>query len=374
MPMAYPDRSLPSWRRGMCLIAALALLVAGIALIPSRADARSHVPASFLGVTPNDNKYTTYDGNQLRLEKGVGVGLFRQLFDWNKIETSRGHYDFKRTDDFVLGAAHKGITILPVLFDAPAFRARQDPNARITYPPNNLNDIGTFGAQLVKRYGPNGNLWRGANRKFRKYGIRSWQIWNEPNLPVYWGGHPNAGQYTRMLRGAASGIKHADRHAEIVTAGLPQSTLKGAIPLSRYLPQLLRAKAARYFTTVAANAYAHNASGILKILAGVRKTLNGGHASRANIWLTEFGWSDKGPASQFRLGARGQATQLNALIVGAARQRSALRLRGFIYYNWQDFDPSGRGDFVGNHQGLLTVSGKTKPAFGSYGSAARRIR
>lgn len=372
MPTAPPARPLTHPRIG--LVAVLAALIAVLALVPSGADARSHVPATFLGVTPNDNKYTTYDANQLRLEKGVGIGTFRQLFDWKKIETSRGHYDFATTDGFVLGAAHKGITILPILFDAPAFRARQDPNARITYPPNHPNDIGAFGAQLVKRYGPNGKIWTGANRQFRKYGIRSWQIWNEPNLPVYWGGHPNARQYTSLLAGAARGIKHADRHAEIVTAGLPQSTLRGAIPLSKYLPQLLHYKAARYFSTVAANAYAHDARGILRILASVRNTLNRGHASRANIWLTEFGWSDAGPKSQFRLGASGQAKQLNALILGAAKDRSKLRLRGFIYYNWQDFDPSGRGDFVGNHQGLVTVKGKPKRAYGSFSSAARRIR
>ncbi len=372
MPTAPPARPLTCPRVG--LVAVLAALIAALALVPSGAAARSRVPSSFLGVTPNDNKYTSFDETQLRNEKAMGAGLFRQLFDWKAIETSRGHYDFAKTDGFVLGAAHKGITILPILFNAPAFRARQDPKMRITYPPNHPNDIGAFGAQLVKRYGPNGSIWHGANRRFRKYGIRSWQIWNEPNLPVYWGGHPNARQYTSLLAGAARGIKHADRHAEIVTAGLPQSTLKGAIPLSKYLPQLLHYKAARYFSTVAANAYAHDARGILRILAGVRKTLNRGHATRANIWLTEFGWSDAGPKSQFRLGASGQARQLNALILGAAKDRSKLRLRGFIYYNWQDFDPSGRGDFVGNHQGLRTISGKPKRAYGSFSSAARRIR
>lgn len=375
MPTASFAGPLASWRRAIGTVAVLAALVAGLALIPNQATARSsRVAASFLGMTPNDVS-GTYDANQLRFEKAAGVGLFRQLFDWAAIEKTRGNYDFQSvTDSYVLGAAHKGITILPILFDAPAFRARQDPNHRITYPPRNAADIGAFGAQVVKRYGPNGTIWRGANSRFRKYAIRSYQIWNEPNLAQYWGGRPNAGQYTRLLAGGARGIKHADRHAEIVTAGIPQSTQRGAIPLSRYLPQLLRAKAARYFTILAANAYSHDARGILRILAGVRTTLDRGRARGANIWLTEFGWADVGPRSQFRLGAAGQARQLNALIVGAAKARAKLRLRGFIYYNWQDLDPSGRGDFVGNHMGLLTRKGTPKRAYDAYSSAARRVR
>lgn len=372
MPTASPARPLTYPRRGIGLVAVLAALIAALALVPSGASARG-VPASFLGVTPNDQRYTTYDAQQLRQEKGLGIGTFRQLLDWSRTETSPGHYDFTITDRFVLGAAHKGVTILPILFNAPAFRARIDPAGRIAYPPRSNGDLGRFAAKLVQRYGPRGTIWHGRDARFRKYGIHSWQIWNEPNLRQYWGGHPNAAQYTRMLRDVGRAIKHADRHAEIVTAGIPQSTQGGAIPLSRYLPQLLHYRAQKYFTTLAANAYSHDARGIIRILAGVRKTLNRAH-SRANIWLTEFGWSDAGPRSQFRLGSSGQSRQLNALILSAAKERNALRLRGFIYYNWQDFDPSGRGDFVGNHMGLVNVRGRVKRAFDAFSSASRRVR
>ena len=55
--------------------------------------------------------------------------------------------------------------------------------------------------------------------------IRSWQIWNEPNLGPYWCGKANAKQYVAMLRAVGTAIKQVDRGAHIVTAGLPDSKL-----------------------------------------------------------------------------------------------------------------------------------------------------
>ncbi len=51
--------------------------------------------------------------------------------------------------------------------------------------------------------------------------VTSWQIWNEPNFPVYWGGKPNATAYARMVIAAAAGIRAVDPNAYIVSAGLP---------------------------------------------------------------------------------------------------------------------------------------------------------
>ena len=76
----------------------------------------------------------------------------------------------------------------------------------------------------MRRYGPNGTLW--AERPdVPKLPIRSWQIWNEPNLRLYWCGKPNAKQYVAMLRTVGTAIKQVDRGAHIVTAGLPDSKL-----------------------------------------------------------------------------------------------------------------------------------------------------
>ena len=98
--------------------------------------------------------------------------------------------------------------------------------------------MGRFARKLVRRYGPRGSLWR-QNPGVKKVPIRSWQIWNEPNLRVYWCGRPRARAYVQMLRVVGKSIHRVHKRAEIVTAGLPPSELSGTIPLPRYHPPAL---------------------------------------------------------------------------------------------------------------------------------------
>ena len=54
---------------------------------------------------------------------------------------------------------------------------------------------------------------------------------------------PNAKQYVAMLRTVGAAIKQVDPGAQIVTAGLPDSKLSGAVPLKRFIDQMYRAGA-----------------------------------------------------------------------------------------------------------------------------------
>ena len=124
--------------------------------------------------------------------------------------------------------------------------------------PKSGKALGKFGAAVIKRYGPKGSFWRGKPSRFRQSAIRALQLWNEPNLRFYWSGKPNAKQYVAVLKGASS-INKADRNTEVVTAGIPQSTTRGAIGLKKYLTQMYKAGAKKWFDTLGLNAYAKNA-------------------------------------------------------------------------------------------------------------------
>ncbi len=90
-------------------------------------------------------------------------------------------------------------------------------------PPADPADFGDFVATLIGRYGPGGTLWSDSPT-LPKVPITAWQFWNEPALPVYWGGSgatPSPAEYVDMLRGAVPIIRAADPHAEIVARGHP---------------------------------------------------------------------------------------------------------------------------------------------------------
>ena len=114
-----------------------------------------------------------------------------------------------------------------------------------------------------------------------------------------------------MLKTVGRAIKEVEPGAEIVTAGLPPSKLRDAVPLDRYLKQIYAAGAARYFDTLAINAYAKDAEELETLLAQVRKLMDSRGDRRAKIWITEIGWGDKGPRHRFVVGRSrpGQADQ-----------------------------------------------------------------
>ena len=193
-----------------------------------------------------------YRGCVLNDQVSSGVGVIRQTFDWSQIEVSRNSYDFSWHDRLMVALAERRLRVLPILFNAPRFRSvGRGGRRRGAYLPRRYGDMGRFAARVVRRYGPRGSFWR-AHRGLPKVPIRSWQIWNEPNLRVYWPTGPDPRRYSRLLQVTAREIRKVDRRAEIVTAGIPDST--HGMRMAPFVEGMYRAKAGSAFDTLAINA------------------------------------------------------------------------------------------------------------------------
>ena len=356
-------------------VAALALASIA-ALLASAPAARTAPPADFVGVTSEDvfAGSASYRSANLSAQRGLGVGLIRQTFDWSQIELGPGRFDLGYHDDYVATAAAHGIRILPILFNPPRFQLGRT-SGRAACAPRGFRTFARFAKVLVRRYGPQGSLW--AERPaLPKLPIRSWQIWNEPNLGIYWCNQSSARQYVRMLRAVGGAIEKVDRKAEIVTAGLPPSKLSSAIPLERYIAQMYRAGARRAFDTMAINSYATDRRELRTLLCGIRRQMDRRGHRRARIWITELGWGDAGPAHRFVVGPTGQAARISSSFREITRLRRKLRLRGVVYYSWRDsppYPPLYR-DMWGLHTGLLDAAAHPKPAYFAFRDAVTRLR
>ena len=361
----------------MALRPALALaaaLIAALALAPTAGAAA--VPRDFIGISSEDvfAGDAGYRETNLQAQANLGIGLIRQKFDWASIETAPGQYDFRYHDEFVAAAASKGITILPILFHTPDFHVGRRNGSYACAPRDNAS-LAAFAQALVRRYGPNGTLW--AERPgLPRVPIRSWQIWNEPNLFMYWCGKPNARQYVAMLRTVGTAIKQVDRGAQIVTAGLPDSKMRRTVPLKRYVDQMYRAKATKYFDSLAINSYAKDHRHLGRMLSAVRKRMNANRDRKGQIWITEIGWGDRGPKHRFVVGPKGQATRIANSLALIRRTRRALRLRGVVYFSWRDGAPYAPDfkDLWGLHTGLLDINGKPKSALGAFDKHLKPFR
>jgi polysaccharide biosynthesis protein PslG len=353
----------------------LTLLATALACLLVAAPAAARVPAGFVGITADDvfAGDAHYRTSNLSAQAAIGVQTIRQTFDWSTIERRRGEYDLRYHDEYVAKAAAHGIRVLPVLFNPPRFH--RPSRGRATCPPRRNADFARFAAELVHRYGPGGSLWRERPDVPRKP-IAAWQIWNEPNLRIYWCGRPNARRYVAMLRSVGGAIERVDRRAHILTAGLPPSTLQSAVPLDRYLRGMYRAGARRAFDSLAINPYARDPGELRRVLRSVRHLMNRRGDRSAGIWITELGWGDRGPRHRFVVGARGQATRIRSSFELIRRQRGRLRLRGAVYYSWRDASPYPPlyRDLWGLHTGLLRMNGGFKPAYFAFKRAVSRLR
>ena len=120
---------------------------------------------------------------------------------WSLAEPSKGNYQWLGLDELLAYAQSEGVMVVLRVDSAPAW-ARSGPEGA---PPDDMDDFGDFMSAVASRAAGQ---------------VAGYVIWNEPNLPMNWGGSPNAGQYVRMLQAVYPRIKAADSDAAVVTSGM----------------------------------------------------------------------------------------------------------------------------------------------------------
>ena len=207
---------------------------------------------------------------------------------------------FELPDRLIAAAATGRLRVLPVITTAPGWAAKK-PGAHGS-PPADARDYAVFMEAVVRRYGPGGSFWAGTP-DLQRLSIRSWQVWNEPNLKVHWDDSTWAPGYVALLRAARAAIRRADPGARIVLAGLPNRSF-------RDIAQIYRRRGARkLFDVAAVHSYTSHPSGVVKLLKLVRTTMRRYKDSRKPLMMTEFGW----PSS------RGKTTGLHGFETHRAR-------------------------------------------------------
>lgn len=337
------------------------------------------VPKDFAGILiadlPGDTG--TYSDQNLATLSASGVHLIRQDFNWSTVETSSGVYDFSTLDHMVLSSAQHDISILPILFGPPGFRAggpAADPRL-VAFLPASNDDMGTFAGVLVARYGPKGTIWHD-NPTVKPHPITAWQVWNEPDVPIFWPPPPPAppdpNAYAAMLLSVGQGIRKVDPRAQIIPAGLAARTHYNWLP---YLQALLRSPAAPLISAVAVHPYSSDINGMFSKLKDARTLMNQMHFNKVPIWVTEFGWSTDGPVSPQTVGIAGQSNLVSQAVARMAQLRKPLNLKGFFYFRFQDPNIAALAlteNFWGYHTGLVDTNGVPKPSYSSFLAAVAK--
>jgi hypothetical protein len=364
--MPVTSHAVSRWRPALaaCAIA----ILAGLAAPPGHAAVLSDT----IGVYSEelDRANSADPATVAQAQHDAAIGLVRQPFAWSRIETAPGRLDFSVYDTVMVAAAGAGLAVLPVLVDPPAWRTTAPASGALRgmYPPSDPAAMGVLAAALVRRYGPGGGFWA-AHPELPPAPIRSWQIWNEPNVRAFWATGPDPEAYVRLLGAVATAIRAADPGAEIVAAGLPQPD--NGLTIADFIDRMYAAGAGGMFDTLAIHPYASSAAGVLELLRQVRLQLDGLGDPDRPIWATEFGWATGGPPVTVTTSESAHAALLRDTITLMQRARAALHLRGAVVFRWRDVAPNpGQLDIWPLHTGLLRLDGSAKPALDALRDAA----
>ena len=351
-----------------------AVLIALVAALCFPAAAHARLPRDFFGVMVNgplDQPAFPLDAESAAMRRD-GIGSERMEVAWDLVEPQPGQYDFALTDRKVLAAARAGIDVLGLIVRSPAWAAAKPGN--VFSPPRDPAAYAAFATVLVTRYGPGGELWR-EHPEVTPRPVRAWQIWNEPNLAVYWTQQPFMRAYARLLNAAYAAIKASDPGATVVMAGLANFSWRDLSRLFRKGGTKLR------FDVGAVHPFSGRPTNSVKIVRLNRAVLDRNGARSKPIWLTELTWSSaKGKKKQltkdWETTEAGQARRLREAYRLFVRARHALRLQRIYWYTWVTVDRNSPNSF--DYSGLRTLlpSGRVvdKPAAKAFRQVVRRYR
>lgn len=356
------------WRGSRVRRAAFAcLLVLVITAAPGAATAAAKTaPAAFAGMNVNGPlDDPAFDlAAEARTMRAAGVRSWRVEFSWDLLEPRPGEFSWAFVDRKVLAAAQAGIDVLGLAVRAPRWSngSASDPFV----PPRDPRTYGRFVGALARRYGPGGALWA-ENPGVKARPVRAWEIWNEPNLPIYFRVKSFMRPYAKLLRAARASLKTFDPGSTVVLAGMANYSW-------RDLPKLLDADPGLRFDAAAVHPFTGKPSNVLKIIKLNRKVLAARGRKKTPLWLTEMTWSSavgkKTPLTKgWETTERGQAVRLSTVFALMTRERRRLGIGQVFWYTWASRDDGSPNSF--EYSGLRTTDGKPgalrdKPALAAF--------
>jgi hypothetical protein len=338
----------------------------------------AQAPHEFFGVVPQG---LLTDEDLARMAQGK-VGTIRLVIPWGALVPTKTdtEVNLSTIDPVVLGAAEKGIRVVPTIYGTPAWVAEDldgyncDPGCGPFAPTSEaaLAAWKDFVGQMVDRYGPGGSLWTG-NAGVDAVPVRTWQIWNEQNSPTFYQPKVDPAAYEHLLAAASEAINERDPNAEVILGGMFGTPFKGEPP-ALSAPVFLRDLyaidgAADTFDAVAAHPYAARESKITLQVKLLHDEITRAH-DNAGMWITEVGASsevgDKPGDNPLLLGPEGQAQQLRTAFQFFLDQRQALDIEGVTWYSWRDTSDPNQCDWCPG-SGLFEEASLTpKPAWAEF--------
>lgn len=284
---------------GLCCIVALATLP----LRSSPITASDGVATSNGASAPPTRAYgvhTTYGppggpaNYYPQIKESLGVQLVRVHASWARVESTPGVRDWGALNAHVNEARNQGIDLLFIIGGSPGW-ANGDASNEWTVPTGEP----AFGA-WVQQY----RLFvRALVTEFRGR-VRSWELWNEPNLTQFWAPAPNADDYITWSTAIHDEIRTLDPTANVAFGSLviPDVPLSpGQIAGRDMLQRLYDRGVVPEIVSVHPYSFGNEGPDVyapgdmrntFRDTQTIREVMlaNEPPGVKSRVWITEFGW------------------------------------------------------------------------------------
>jgi hypothetical protein len=336
--------------RGLLATALIATGVLLIAVAIFGGEPRLRAPGILLGVNDNSAREKTADSvDAARLAKRVGADVVRVTLDWRSLEPHPGEFHWRVYDRVAAALARQGLRPVWTLLFAPGW-ARDgvctNEERNCIDPPTAAHD----------------DAWRALARAVAQRFPQSAaiEVWNEPNVPGFWGPAPDPARYARLLTLAHEGVREVAPAVPVLFGGIANVVSPGeaGIPPGAFIERVAAAGARDAFDGISIHPYPYvqDFGPVDRMLDEVRSARERIGRHDVRLWVTETGLSTEGPAG-LAVSPGLQAQLLVALTQHLADQRG---VHAVILYTL--IDPL-HADTLEQGFGIVGRSLEPKPAF-----------
>jgi len=200
----------------------------------------------------------------------------------------------------------------------------------------------------------------------KEAGIRTWEVWNEPNIKAFWSPEPNPEEYAQLLIATYKAIKRADPGATVLGCGLAGPNGAQHRPPYEFVEEILKRGGGQAMDAISIHPYRQprtpEESGYVEDIQAI-SDLTAKYGRRLPIWITEVGWpTDPSGSSDSRSAQMLVRCYLLAISRG---------VQNVAWYDYHDdgTDPS----YSEHHFGILDHDLTPKPSYFAYRTMATEL-
>ena len=250
---------------------------------------------------------------------------------WADVESVRGQYDWKTSDDIYRLMGESSVSPVMVLYNAPTWA--RDPDATCPHPP------GPCAYPPLPAY--DGEWKDFVEAAAARYpAVRAIEIWNEPNIALFWAPAAEPQRYVELLASAHEAAEAAGVSAPVITGGLaPTPTTDTGLSAAKFLREIYGLGCACDFEGIGAHPILWHLPLLERLwnhISGLTTVRDEQGDAQTPLWITEVSvTTDLSAETGMSLDDQGDA------LVELYRSIEGHDIRSFIIHRFQDVPEDG---------------------------------